>query len=1734
MGLVIPLRKERKGDFNMQTKRENPLRIFMAKHRKRVVAGLSVLSLLVVIGVVLAAPPNVTGVNPGEGTSLGGQTVIIEGSGFTNYTIAPGINFAYTGGCVPYDIPSDGFYRLETWGAQGGNAGPNAGGRGGYSVGTVYLTAGTRVYVCVGGQGLQATRTQTSAFPGGFNGGGGAYRTDNGNGHETASGGGGTDIRISVNSLFARAIVAGGGGGAAGTDWGMVSGGAGGGVSGIVSTGGSPAYFGGVGTAVSAGSNNSDGCVGSGVFGGTTNNCSLLFSNASGGGGGWFGGGSGRGGGGGSGFVFTSSSNTSSAVIGGTFLLSEERQLFDTDMISGVSSMPAPGGGNQTGQSGNGFARITKLPYNAKIGGNNCREIEILSDTEIRCVTAPHSAAIVDVEVTIGSETHVLVGGYTYTDKLAIAGPTEMGGNTSSNYTITLDYNYSGTITLSDGGVGGTFSGPAVTGGNQIVFSNQRYRQFTYTPPEGWQGSVTILADSGVSYVENAEIVVAVNLTASSFVMECFDDVYGDGWTRDPFVVPGEDLDCRIILNGSYSGTISLADLTGEDDVTTLGGVFSSVDPRFSGGTFTTTTLDTSDFLGQVLEFTYTSPDWATLLGMYDGTNGYLIFWPVFVANTSPVLTSPQGSVSAGLLAQSYSIISYDMPPIDSPGAFGCVGCPSRFRVSTFNAPYFGSITISSEVMVGGVAQSGGTLFIGGSEEDTITLNFNGSGGEMVFRYTPNVVGDNISGGVGGDHTIFGTSSSPAIADDDIAFEVISSRIYLTCTPTEIARGGTSECTLIYNHVESDNPFVEINLSDLFIINAPGAPPSPGGIFTDTSSVGGTFVGNTFTFCGGVAISDPTLPCPDAGETYVRTFTYTLPVGADEKYSRLRIDAVNPATSDANRAILDIIPDTVLFYCSADYPNCETAHVGELQDYVLKPNGVFTGRIVLTDEDPGNPYHIPGNFSDRGEASWVFSADEFVFAYTPASTGIKTLRATVVEVDDPNSGIKVGDTFTMTVYVAANEIAVEGPDLVARDEVPTSPRFSVILNGPFSGVIEGRLVRRSGVIEIPFTGSTLVGTPNFTDNGDGTFSCVVTIDMYDAATNTTTACMADSGSAAGFIADYNWFDIVVGMSGTTAEGVKTVGLVADGYSVSHGGVDATLAPIIATVGTPIDFTVTPNALFAGEYSFGDGGFGGSFVPLGGSITVSQSGWPATNNQNMQSRTFTYVPLEPGVVTLVVNATREAGITPTGGNASLGEKTITVIVMANRLTIEGPASVTIGQTANYALVLNGPFVGEISLDEWSDESGASGVFSTTHCVFTLADYDEVTNTTRCVVQYTATGEHYFNTATFFASSDTAPPLTAVRLVDLLASDFSVAATGGVLPSQVTSTANGMEIDYVEVGNVITFTVTPNAQFEGNITIAPTANINNSTLTWTYAEYATVGQDPISRTFTFTATAPGLTTLTLSGPGGEKVIDIFIVGDALDIVGPSRIQKGTSEEFTVRINGYYDGVVAISLYSPDGVSDISSVALSQSSCTFVAADYDPVTRSTWCTFTVDVPAGFGTHWVGISAAASVLYDERVVAVTANDFVLTPGPETTGTVGVPITFTLTTNGLFEGTISLSDGGAGGTFSMGGVEFNSMNWPAVPLQELPEELTFTYTPAIAGSITITASDANVGVRGLGSRLSVIVSAPCPNLIGVPDTGMFGGFEQSFAIVAGFIGAVVVVAGGVVGFVVIKRRRVF
>ena len=301
-------------------------------------------------------------------------------------------DFSYTGGMQSITL-QPGTYKLETWGAQGGNYSSYNGGLGGYSSGQLKITTPTTLYIGVGGQG--------GSYSAGWNGGG----------YGKLGGGGATHIALSnstsagtsapnivagsfssstpycwvqnnsgctysgryaysssstsfsyhcsgwvrasqydygvsglaglANNKDSILIVAGGGGGA-GDDDGSGLGGYGGGANSSGGNGGSGCgYIGYGGTLTAGGSATSGATSGSFGQGGSGYNTGYATNGAGGGGGGYYGGGGSRG-------DYPRYNDYDDAGAGGG------SGYANTNKLTNIS------GQNGT-RSGNGFARITAV-----------------------------------------------------------------------------------------------------------------------------------------------------------------------------------------------------------------------------------------------------------------------------------------------------------------------------------------------------------------------------------------------------------------------------------------------------------------------------------------------------------------------------------------------------------------------------------------------------------------------------------------------------------------------------------------------------------------------------------------------------------------------------------------------------------------------------------------------------------------------------------------------------------------------------------------------------------------------------------------------------------------------------------------------------------------------------------------------------------------------------------------------------------------------------------------------------------------------------------------------------------------------------------------------------------------------------------------------------------------------------------------------------------------------------
>ena len=317
------------------------------------------------------------------------QNIILTQSPLSD--VIPNVNssarFNYSGNYQTFTAVRSGNYRIQLWGASGGQyAGPNGttgvGGRGGYTSGTVYLTECTTLYVYVGNR---INTMGTTPFNGG-----GAGRDLSSSSWYSAAGGGATDVRFwgdncnpptgsqlnwnNATGLNHRIMVAAGGGGGS-IYWHystqVLTGGYGGGLN------GGNGYVNQFNTTFNS-NTHSLSALGGNQIGGSQGdglNRSRVFGGGSAAsGGGYYGGVQGgdmasgwvSGGAGGSSFIsghpgcnaITSATNRAHTGQPNHF----SGLVFNSRvMTAGNASMPNPNGGTMTGNTGNGVAIITYI-----------------------------------------------------------------------------------------------------------------------------------------------------------------------------------------------------------------------------------------------------------------------------------------------------------------------------------------------------------------------------------------------------------------------------------------------------------------------------------------------------------------------------------------------------------------------------------------------------------------------------------------------------------------------------------------------------------------------------------------------------------------------------------------------------------------------------------------------------------------------------------------------------------------------------------------------------------------------------------------------------------------------------------------------------------------------------------------------------------------------------------------------------------------------------------------------------------------------------------------------------------------------------------------------------------------------------------------------------------------------------------------------------------------------------
>ncbi len=162
-----------------------------------------------------------------QANNIGMTQFYISPAAFCSYPLGQVWSYNHTGGQQIFTVPCDGYYYITVNGPSGGEQklpGDDiiGSGKGSTRGGRLYLTAGTPLYVYVGGTGESGGRRSHGSpggSKGGFNGGADADYDERDLGNHGrywthGSGGGATDVRMGGNGIGNQIIVAGGGGGA--------------------------------------------------------------------------------------------------------------------------------------------------------------------------------------------------------------------------------------------------------------------------------------------------------------------------------------------------------------------------------------------------------------------------------------------------------------------------------------------------------------------------------------------------------------------------------------------------------------------------------------------------------------------------------------------------------------------------------------------------------------------------------------------------------------------------------------------------------------------------------------------------------------------------------------------------------------------------------------------------------------------------------------------------------------------------------------------------------------------------------------------------------------------------------------------------------------------------------------------------------------------------------------------------------------------------------------------------------------------------------------------------------------------------------------------------------------------------------------------------------------------------------------------------------------------------------
>ncbi|MCL2787404.1 MAG: hypothetical protein FWD59_02760 [Micrococcales bacterium] len=788
------------------------------------------------------------------------------------------------------------------------------------------------------------------------------------------------------------------------------------------------------------------------------------------------------------------------------------------------------------------------------------------------------------------------------------------------------------------------------------------------------------------------------------------------------------------------------------------------------------------------------------------------------------------------------------------------------------------------------------------------------------------------------------------------------------------------------------------------------------------------------------AVGDGTLSVDSltwSGGAAAQTFTYTLPASGAASAVITATPSDNDAASPPES--LDPVSVTVLVQAgSFSIVGDAEVPVGEDSTFELVPDGLYSGSIALSDAS-GVGVFEPAVVEFTG-----VPGERVSFTYRPGASGTETLVGTSMA---PSIG-----TASLALSIPASTFVVTGPDEV---EVGSEATYVVTPDGPYVGAFTVKAVGAGGVL----SDTALVMLP-----GDDSVSFTYTPSAPGLHT-------VSVGSVPGL---------------TPADVRVLVTVPASGWTL--------MGPADAGVGKPVMYTLSVDGPYSGVLRVSDDS-GGSF---------SQTDFVFTGI-GAESHTFTYKAAMPGWTHMTASAV--SGLDLSGADVLISVQATGITLTAANKSLE------VGDSTTITITPNGPYSGTITLTDpiGQGKFTVDGVTTPLRVALpftSTVSSREVTYTAnqRGSVIITGTGNPVLTSATVGITvaagaivvtglgpdgSPTTSPSSEVVSAGVVADDVAggvVSAgllAGLVVPALAPAGVSDTPREYV-AGVAYQFTVTPDGPFVGRVylSVEPAGGV----LSPSYLDFVE-GQTSASFTFTPSTTgsfaihaeASGLTSAPFQGSARPQPP----AGDEISMTGPQWGGRGETLKYTIQPTGPYVGEVTLSDRGVGGVFSVPSLTW--------AGDNAPKS------FTY-IPAAGGEVYITATATINTFNGANLqiasetlnLAVPAISYTITT-TATEAPVGVPITYTITPDGVYTGMILLID-------FYGLAEIEPM---VVTFDRGETSKTFTYTAHAAGDNGIMGISMNPSILDDVASVTtwasdVIITGPTQLAMGQPAASFF------------------------------------